>query len=89
MNENIVLFIFDFDGTLINGHSHNYIGQRVVGLVERNIKNCFFSSYEKRAEEIARLEQKFSIDLMKNFLADKNLSWKNKGQLVQYYIIRS
>lgn len=31
MNDNTALFIFDFDGTLVKGHSHNYIGEKLGG----------------------------------------------------------
>lgn len=85
MNDNIALFIFDFDGTLVKRHSHNYIGERLGGLIARNIQNRFFSSYEERDKEIARLEQKFTIELMENFLDNDNLGWKNKEQLVRLF----
>lgn len=85
MNDNIALFIFDFDGTLVKRHSHNYIGERLGGLIARNIQNRFFSSYEERDKEIARLEQKFTIELMKNFLDNENLGWKNEEQLVRLF----
>ncbi|GAA5252865.1 HAD family hydrolase [Candidatus Rickettsia kedanie] len=87
MNDNIELFIFDFDGTLVKGHSHNYIGERLGCLIARNIQNRFFSSYsyEERAEEIARLEQKFIIELMEKFLDSDHLGWKNEEQLVRFF----
>ncbi|WP_232279060.1 hypothetical protein [Rickettsia akari] len=50
------------------GHSHNYIGERLGGLIARNIQNRFFSAYEDRAKEIARLEPKFIIELMEKLL---------------------
>ncbi len=68
MNDNIALFIFDFDGTLVKGHSHNYIGEKLGSLIARNIQNRRFSSYDERDKEKARLEQKFSIELMEVFL---------------------
>ncbi|WP_041471826.1 MAG: hypothetical protein QFX12_05515 [Rickettsia africae] len=67
MNDNTVLFIFDCDNTLV-GHLHNYIGERLGGLIARNIQHRFFSSYEEREQEKVRLEQKFSIELMEKFL---------------------
>ncbi|MCC8418945.1 MAG: hypothetical protein LN590_05240 [Rickettsia endosymbiont of Glossina mortisans submortisans] len=85
MNDNIALFIFDFDGTLVKRHSHNYIGERLGGSIARNIQNRFFSSYEDRDKEIARPEQKFTIELMKNFLDNENLGWKNEEQLVRLF----
>ncbi|AFC72124.1 hypothetical protein MCC_02535 [Rickettsia rhipicephali str. 3-7-female6-CWPP] len=59
MNDNTALFIFDCDNILV-GHSHNYIGERLGGLIARNIQNRFFSSYEN--------ESKKKLGLSKNFL---------------------
>nr|WP_232049285.1 hypothetical protein [Rickettsia asiatica] len=36
-------------------------------------------------KKIARLEQKFSIELMKGFLDNENLGWKNEEQLVRLF----
>ncbi|HJD58530.1 MAG TPA: hypothetical protein LFV92_05050 [Rickettsia endosymbiont of Ceroptres masudai] len=85
MNDNTALFIFDFDGTLVKGHSHNYIGQRLGGLIARNIQNRFFRSDDERSKEMARLEQTFTIELMENFLDNENLGWKNEEQLVRFF----
>lgn len=85
MNDNTALFIFDFDGTLVKGHSHNYIGEKLGGLIARNIQNRRFSSYDERDKEKARLEQKFSIELMEVFLDNDKLGWKNKEQLVRLF----
>lgn len=82
MNDNTALFIFDFDGTLVKGHSHNYIGKWLGGLIAANIQNRFFSSYDERDKEKARLEQKFSIELMEVFLDSNKLGWKNEEQLI-------
>ncbi|EAA25601.1 hypothetical protein [Rickettsia sibirica] len=79
MNDNTVLFIFDCDNTLV-GHSHNYIGERLGGLIARNIQHRFFSSYEEREQEKVRLEQKFSIEVMEKFLDNENLGWKMKSK---------
>lgn len=79
MNDNTVLFIFDCDNTLV-GHSHNYIGERLGGLIARNIQHRFFSSYEEREQEKVRLEQKFSIELMEKFLDNENLGWQMKSK---------
>ncbi|AEK74395.1 hypothetical protein Rh054_01985 [Rickettsia conorii subsp. heilongjiangensis 054] len=84
MNDNTALFIFDCDNTLV-GHSHNYIGERLGGLIARNIQNRFFSSYEERAQEKVRLEQKFSIELMEKFLDNENLGWKNEEQIARLF----
>ncbi|AFC71484.1 hypothetical protein [Rickettsia australis] len=73
MNDNIALFIFDFDGALVKGHSHNYIGERLGGLIALNIQNRFFSLYEERAKETVKLEQKFIIELMEKFLDSDHL----------------
>ncbi|MCZ6909503.1 MAG: hypothetical protein O7C60_07690 [Rickettsia endosymbiont of Ixodes persulcatus] len=34
---------------------------------------------------MARLEQKFSIELMERFLDNDNLGWKNEEQLVRLF----
>lgn len=87
MNENTALFIFDFDQTLVEGHSHYYVGKRVWERIKLRIEYGFFKTAEERANEIVKLEQQFStgfpVDLMKNFLADENLGWKNKDQIVR------
>ncbi len=41
MNDNTVLFIFDCDNTLV-GHSHNYIGERLGGLIARKYTTSLF-----------------------------------------------
>ncbi len=84
MNDNTALFIFDCDNTLV-GHSHNYIGERLGGLIARNIQNRFFSSYEEREQAKVRLEQKFSIELMEKCLDNENLGWKNEEQIARLF----
>jgi FMN phosphatase YigB (HAD superfamily) len=89
MNENIALFIFDFDGTLVKGHSHYYVGKQIWERIKLQIERAFFKTTEERAEKITKLEQQFStylpIDLMKSFLADEDLGWKNEEQLVRLF----
>ena len=67
------------------GHSHNYIGERLGGLIARNIQNRFFSFYEEREQEKVRLAQKFSIELMEKFLDNENLGWNNEEQIARLF----
>lgn len=60
MNDNTVLFIFDCNNTLV-GHLHNYIGERLGGLIARNIYNIAFLAPMKN-------ESKKKLGLSKNLL---------------------
>ncbi|MCC8407071.1 MAG: hypothetical protein LN560_05740 [Rickettsia endosymbiont of Sceptobius lativentris] len=64
---------------------YKYHLHAISRLIALNIQNRFFSSYEERDKEIARLEQKFTIELMENFLDNENLGWKNEEQLVRLF----
>jgi len=77
MNDNTALFLFDFDKTLVDGHSHNYIGERLSRLIYLPSGRINFKSHE----EYEQFTRKNSIALMKNFLADDNLNWKNKEKI--------
>lgn len=81
MNDNIALFLFDFDGTLVDGHSHNYIGSQLWTRLWGRISNHVFKSYAERDQAIFGLTKEISIELMKSFLADDNLNWKNTEKI--------
>lgn len=78
MNDNMALFIIDFDGTLVKASLHNYVGERLWWRIGEFMKTSFFQSDKDRDQMISKLTRKFSIELTKDFLADDNLGWKNK-----------
>jgi len=85
MNENTALFIFDFDGTLVNGHSHNYIGGRLGYRIYQAPSAKTFVSTNQHNQEILRVTEKYSVELMEEFLDNENLGWKNEEQLVRLF----
>ncbi|MFY9590018.1 hypothetical protein [Rickettsia endosymbiont of Halotydeus destructor] len=82
-NENTLLFLFDFDGTLVKKSLHSYIGERLWHQVYSPIQQRMFSSVSERDKEILRLTEHHSIKCTKQFLADDNFNWKNEEQLVR------
>lgn len=73
MKDSTALFLFDFDGTLVKGSLHNYIGERLHSLIYLPTNKRYFASQSEYEQFIV----KNSINLTKNFLANDSLGWKN------------
>ncbi|MCC8467868.1 MAG: hypothetical protein LN589_04185 [Rickettsia endosymbiont of Eriopis connexa] len=85
MNDNIVLFIFDFDGTLVNGHSHYCVGKQTWERICRYMANKVFDTDAIRDQVMTELTNYWSIQFMEDFLNNEDLGWKNKEQLVRLF----
>ncbi|XVN41834.1 MAG: hypothetical protein RCO49_05070 [Rickettsia endosymbiont of Argas persicus] len=86
MNDNTALFLFDFDGTLVKGHSPNYIGEELANLRYLLNGRIGFKSHK----EYEQFTKKNSIDLMKGILESGHkiaiVSYNDYPDAVKYAI---
>ncbi|MGX6960807.1 MAG: hypothetical protein ACIPMY_06375 [Rickettsia endosymbiont of Pentastiridius leporinus] len=72
MNDNIALFIFDFDGTLVEKSLHNYVGEGLWRRTNNFKKGKVFRTDKERDQAISEFTKKTTIELTQEFLANDN-----------------